>query len=85
MAARGVTGSMDSPAFPALPVMASKAPQGTQATQAPPGPRAFQEKGVLRDSACRAPKASVASPEIPDYLDHQASPALPAPRASQDK
>lgn len=76
---------MDSPAYQALLVMASKAPQGTQATQEPPEPRAFQEKGVLQDWACQAPKASVASPEMPDYLDNQASPDLPAPQASQDK
>lgn len=76
---------MDSPACQALPVMASKDPQGTQATQEPPEPRAFQEKGVLQDWACQAPKASVASPEMPDYLDHQASPALRAFQASQDK
>lgn len=76
---------MDSPAFQALPAMASKAPQGTQATQEPPEPKASQEKGVLQGWACQAPKASVASPEMPAYLDHQASPGLPAPQASQDK
>lgn len=76
---------MDSLAFQALPVMASKAPQGTQATQEPPEPRAFQEKGVLQDWACQAPKACVASPEMPDYLDNQDSPDLLAPQASQDK
>lgn len=76
---------MDSPASQALPVMASKALQGTQATQEPPEPRAFQEKGVPQDWACQAPKASVASPETPDYLDSQASLDLLAPQASQDK
>lgn len=65
--------------------MASKAPQGTQATQESPEPRAVQEKGVLRDWACQAPKAGVAYPEMPAYLDHQASPDLPAPPASQEK
>lgn len=76
---------MDSPASQALPVMASKAPQGTQATQEPPEPRALQEKGVPQDWACQAPKASAASPEMPDYLDSRASLDLLAPQASQDK
>lgn len=78
-------GWMDSQASQALPVMASKAPQGTQATQDPPVLRAFQEKGAPQDWGCQAPKASVASPAMLDYLDLQASPGLPAPPALQDK
>lgn len=78
-------GSMDSPAFQALPVMASKAPQGTRATQESPEPRASQEKGAPQDWACQARKASVASPETPDYLDRQASPDRPAPQAPREK
>lgn len=85
MASRGVMDSMDSQAFQALRAMASKAPQGTQATQEHRAPRAFQEKGVLQDWACQAPRASVVSPEMPDYLEHQAPPALLALQALQDK
>lgn len=65
-------------------VMASKDPQGTQVTQEHPARRAFQEKGVLQDWACQAPKASMVSPEMLDSLDHQASPGLLAPQALQD-
>lgn len=65
--------------------MASKAPPGTQATQEPQAPRAFQEKGVLQDWACQAPRASVVSPETPDCLEHRAPPDLLALRALQDK
>lgn len=79
------TGWMDSQASRALRVMASKAPQGTQVTREYLALRAFQEKGAPRDWACPAPKASVDSPERPDYLDHQAFPVPPAPQALPDK
>lgn len=76
----GATGWMGSQASQALRVMASKAPQGTQVTQEHLALRAFQEKGAPQDWACLAPRASVVSPEMPDYLDHQ---AFPVPLASQ--
>lgn len=78
-------GSMDSQAFQALLVTASKAPQETQVTKEHPALRAFREKEVPQDWACQAPKASVVSPEMSGYLDHQVSLALPAPPALQDK
>lgn len=77
-------GSMDFQAFQALLVTASKAPQGTQVTKEHPALRALQEKEVPQDWACQAPKASVVSPEILGYLDHQVSLAPPAPLALQD-
>lgn len=78
-------GLMDSQAFPALLVTASKGPQVTQVTKDYLALRAFQEKGVPQDWACRAPKASLVFPEMLDYLDHQASPVLLVPQAFQDK
>lgn len=66
-------------------VTASKGPQVTQVTKDYLALRAFQEKGVPQDWACRAPKASLVFPEMLDYLDHQASPVLLVPQAFQDK
>lgn len=85
MVSPGVTGWMDSQASQALLVMVSKAPRGTRVTQEHPVLRALQEKGAPPDWACLAPKASVVSPEMPDYLDPQAFPAPPDPQALQDK
>lgn len=65
--------------------MASKAPQGTQVTQEHRARRALQETGAPKDWASPAPKASVVSPETPDYPDHQAFPVPPAPLVLQDK
>lgn len=80
----GVTGLMDSPDSLVLLVMASEALQGTQVTQAYPEPRVLQEKWAPQDWAYQARRASVDSLEMPAYLDHQASPVLPAPREPQD-
>lgn len=85
MASMDVMGSMDSQAFQALLVTASKGLQGTQVTKDHLALKAFQEKGAPQDWVCQAPKASVVSPEMLEYLDHQASPVLLAPQAFQDK
>lgn len=85
MASPGVMGWTDSRASRALPVMASGAPQGTRATQATQAPRAAQETWAPQGSACPALKASVASPEMPAYLDRQASLGHQASREPQDK
>lgn len=85
MVSPGVMGWTDSQASRALPVMASGAPQGTQVTRATQAPRAAQETWAPQGSACPALKASVASPEMPAYLDHQASPGPQASREPQDK
>lgn len=65
--------------------MASKVPEGTRANQEPPARRAFQGRGAPQDWACRAPKASAASPAMRDCPDHQASRGLPASPALQDR
>lgn len=84
MVSPGATGSMDSPASLDLLGMASKALQGTQVTQACLEPRVSQEKWAPQDWASQAPRASVDSPEMPAYLDHQASPVPPALQEPQD-
>lgn len=85
MASPDATGWTDSRASRALPVTASGAPQETRATRASQAPRAAPETWAPRGLACPAPKASVASPGMPAYLDRQASPGPQAPREPQDK
>lgn len=84
MVSPGVTGLMDSPASLVLLGMASKAPQGTQVTQACLEPRVSREKWAPQDWAYQAQRASVDSPEMPAYLDHQASLVPLAPQEPQD-
>lgn len=78
-------GWMDSRASRALPVMASGVPRETRVTRAAQAPRAAQETWAPRGLACPALKASVASPEMPAYLDHQASQGPQASREPQDR